>query len=214
MNKINYDALFTETVGALSDKKSLLLHACCAPCSSAVLERVTPYFNVTLFFYNPNITDETEYCKRLVELKKFVAKAYNGGIPIIDGGFEPQEFFKAVKGLEGAREGGERCSVCYAQRLSRTAALAKEKRFDHFCTTLSVSPYKDADKLNVIGGALAKKFGVEYLYSDFKKRQGYVRSIELSKEYGLYRQNYCGCVFSRSEEDEKQAYKAINKENA
>ena len=195
-NKINYDDIFLKTVGGLSDKKSLLLHACCAPCSSAVLERVTPYFSVTLYFYNPNITDKGEYEKRLKELYRFVNAVYGEAVKIIDGGFDPDVFFDKTKGLEKEAEGGARCSVCYYERLDKTASLAKKGGFDYFCTTLSVSPYKNAEKLNRIGSTLSEKYGVEYLVSDFKKRQGYVRSIELSKEYDLYRQNYCGCVFS------------------
>ena len=203
MTKVNYDKAFNETIGALVEKKRLLLHACCAPCSSAVLERVVPYFDVTLYFYNPNITERDEYELRLSELKRFVLKAYGGAMEIIDGGYDPEVFFAFSKGLEKEREGGARCGVCYLERLGKTAELAKSGGYDYFCTTLSVSPYKDADKLNQIGGALAEKVGVNYLFSDFKKQQGYVRSIELSKEYGLYRQNYCGCVFSKAQAEEK-----------
>ena len=204
MNKINYDEKFSEITSSLNGRRSLLLHACCAPCSSAVLERVTPFFDVTLLFFNPNITDEEEYYKRLKELERFVGIVYGEKIKVIDGGFSPYSFFAAAKGLENEREGGARCSVCYEQRLLKCAALAKDKNYDFFGTTLSVSPYKDADRLNSIGGALERKFGVQYLYSDFKKRQGYVRSIELSKQYGLYRQNYCGCVFSQAIKGEKE----------
>lgn len=199
MEKINYDAIFQNTVAAFEFKPRLLLHACCAPCSSSVLERCFPHFDITLFFYNPNITDEGEYKKRLNELYRLVDVVYKGSIPIIDGGFAPDRFFEAAKGLEKEPEGGARCKVCYRQRLTRSAEVAKEGNFDYFCTTLSVSPYKNAEKLNEIGSELSEKFGVKYLLSDFKKRQGYVRSIELSKELGLYRQNYCGCVFSKEQ---------------
>ena len=201
MNKINYDELFCSIVEKLSKdglgkKPTLLLHACCAPCSSAVLERVVPHFAVTLFFYNPNITDRLEYDKRLDELRRYADIRYGGKLPIIDGGFSAEDFFFAVKGLEREPERGARCTVCYYQRLNACAALSKDMGFDYFGTTLTVSPFKDADRLNETGGALADKYGTEYLFSDFKKKQGYVRSIELSKEYGLYRQNYCGCPFS------------------
>lgn len=196
--RINYDAVFQKTVESFEGKPRLLLHACCAPCSSSVLERVFPHFDITLFFFNPNITDEEEYKKRLDELYRLVKVVYNGEIPIIDGSFTPDSFFEAAKGLESEPEGGARCKVCYRQRLLRSAEIAKEGNFDYFCTTLSVSPYKNAEKLNEIGGGLAEEFGIKYLFSDFKKRQGYVRSIELSKELGLYRQNYCGCVFSQA----------------
>lgn len=205
MEKINYDKLFNGIIEGLNGNKRLLLHACCAPCSSAVLERVKPYFQVTLFFYNPNITEREEYEKRLSELRRFVSIAHGGAIEVIDGGYDPDLFFAAAKGLEKENEGGARCEVCYYERLKKTAELAKKGEYDYFCTTLSVSPYKNADKLNKIGGDLAEKIGVNYLYSDFKKQQGYVRSIELSKEYGLYRQNYCGCVFSENQAKEKGA---------
>ena len=196
MNRINYDKIFRETAENLDGKKSLLLHVCCAPCSSAVLERVVPHFDVTLFFYNPNITDENEYHKRLNELVRFIKTAYGEAIPIVDGGYMPETFYGYSAGLEKEREGGARCFKCYRERLTQTAKYAKDNNFDFFCTTLSVSPYKNAEKLNEIGGELAETFEIRYLFSDFKKEQGYVRSIELSKFYGLYRQNYCGCEYS------------------
>ena len=210
MPKNNYDKIFTEIVESLPERKSLLLHACCAPCSSSVLERVTPYFSVTLFYYNPNITERGEYEKRLAELRRFVSHVYGDTITILDGGYSPELFFERSKGLEGEKEGGARCKICYRERLSKTAEVAKNGGFDYFCTTLSVSPFKDAESLNAIGRDLEKIYGVDYLYSDFKKRQGYVRSIELSKEYGLYRQNYCGCVFSEEEALQKRGYKPVN----
>lgn len=208
--KTNYDEFFINTVNALANKPTLLLHACCAPCSSSVLERVTPHFETTLFYYNPNITDEEEYYKRLAELKRLVDNVYGGKIPIVDGGYCPQVFFEGAKGLEGENEGGARCSVCYRQRLDKTAERAKDGGFDFFCTTLSVSPYKNADKLNETGKAAEEVFGVKYLLSDFKKRQGYVRSIELSKELGLYRQDYCGCVFSKAQAEQRRRDKSEN----
>ncbi len=196
MEKINYDKAFTEYVNKLEKKQKLLLHACCAPCSSSVLERVTPYFDVTLFFYNPNITEREEYNKRLSELYRFTKTVYGDKVNIAEGEFNPQKFFLNSKGLEDLPEGGKRCFYCYEDRLYETAKAAKVGLYDCYCTTLSVSPYKNAEKLNEIGSRIAEEIGVPFLPSDFKKKQGYVRSIELSKEYGLYRQNYCGCVFS------------------
>ena len=196
MNKVNYDAQFDSIVRSFDGKKRLLLHACCAPCSSSVLERVTPFFDVTLFFYNPNITDKTEYRKRLEELKRFVGTVYGNDVKITDGGFCPQDFYASVKGLENEPERGKRCTVCYRERLEKSAYTSINGNFDYFCTTLTLSPHKDADRINAIGFNLQKETGAKYLPSDFKKQNGYVRSIELSKEYGLYRQNYCGCEYS------------------
>lgn len=197
MQKVNYDKLFKDYVSSLSGKKRLLLHACCAPCSSSVLERVTPYFDVTLFFYNPNITDSKEYEYRLSELHRFVSAVYGDKVKILEGEYNAERFYNLAKGLESLPEGGSRCFNCYYDRLMETAKTAKVGLYDCYCTTLSVSPYKNADKLNEIGQQISKEIGVDFLPSDFKKGQGYVRSIELSKEYGLYRQNYCGCEFSR-----------------
>lgn len=177
---------------------SLLLHSCCAPCSSYVIEYMSQYFDVMVFYYNPNISDNDEYRKRVEEQKRFIGEfpAANK-VSFIEGDYEPNVYFKNVKGLEKCEEGGERCFVCYKMRLEKTAKLAKELKFDYFTTTLTISPLKKSAKLNEIGVGLAEKYGVEYLLSDFKKKEGYKRSIELSNEYGLYRQNYCGCVFSR-----------------
>ena len=177
---------------------SLLLHSCCAPCSSYVIEYMSQYFDVTVFYYNPNISDNDEYRKRVEEQKRFIGEfpAANK-VSFIEGDYEPDVYFKNVKGLEKCEAGGERCFVCYKMRLEKTAKLAKELKFDYFTTTLTISPLKKSAKLNEIGVGLAEKYGVEYLLSDFKKKEGYKRSIELSNEYGLYRQNYCGCVFSR-----------------
>ncbi len=200
---INYDKEFTSYVEKLNKKERLLLHACCAPCSSSVLERVTPYFDVTLFFYNPNITDKEEYDYRLSELYRFASAVYGDKVKILEGEYNPDRFFRFAKGKEGLKEGGERCFSCYKERLLETAKTAKVGLYDCFCTTLTVSPYKNAEKLNEIGLELSKEIGVDFLPSDFKKKQGYVRSIELSKEYGLYRQNYCGCVFSKNAAQDK-----------
>ncbi len=175
----------------------LLLHSCCAPCSSSVLEFLSPYFDITLFYYNPNITPEEEYRKRVAELHRLVAEAdYPNPVTILEGRYDSREFFAIAKGLEDLPEGGERCFRCYRLRLRESARAAAEGGFEYFTTTLSVSPYKNAAKLNAIGTELAEEYGVRYLLSDFKKKDGYRRSIELSAQYGLYRQNYCGCIFS------------------
>ena len=195
--KTNYDLQFENIVKGLEVKKRLLLHACCAPCASSVLERVTPYFDVTIYFYNPNITDRSEYLHRYNELLRFVSIVYGDKIKVIDGGFEPQPFIEAARGLEDEPERGLRCDKCFYLRLKKTAELAKVGLYDYYCTTLSVSPHKNAQLLNELGFKIEQKELVKWLPSDFKKKQGYVRSIELSKEYGLYRQNYCGCVFSQ-----------------
>ena len=195
--KTNYDLQFDNIVKGLEAKKRLLLHACCAPCASSVLERVTPYFDVTIYFYNPNITDRSEYLHRYNELLRFVNIVYGDKIKVIDGGFEPRPFIEAARGLEDEPERGLRCDKCFYLRLKKTAELAKVGLYDYYCTTLSVSPHKNAQLLNELGFKIEQKELVKWLPSDFKKKQGYVRSIELSKEYGLYRQNYCGCVFSQ-----------------
>ena len=193
---------------------SLLLHACCAPCSSYCLEYLAEYFKITVFYYNPNIYPESEYAHRVAEEKRLIASLpVKNKIAFIEGRFDPSEFYDAVKGLETAKEGGERCFTCYELRLRETARLAKERGFDYFTTTLTISPLKNAAKLNEIGEALAEEYGVLHLPSDFKKKEGYKRSIELSRQYSLYRQNYCGCVFSRREREEGAvAFSAEQKE--
>lgn len=186
---------------------SLLLHACCAPCSSYCLEYLSEYFKIAVFYYNPNIYPESEYAHRVAEEKRLISSlAVKNKIDFIEGKFEPSEFYDAVKGLENVREGGERCFSCYRLRLRETARLAAKLGFDYFTTTLTISPLKNAAKINEIGEALSEKYGVKHLPSDFKKKEGYKRSIELSKQFSLYRQDYCGCVFSRRErENEKSA---------
>ena len=206
MNKVNY-SLKTEEIIKNNKREqimpSLLLHACCAPCSSACLEYLNEIFNITIFYYNPNISPKEEFEKRLNEEKRLVSEMpLSGEIKVIDGEYNYDEFLETVKGLEGVPEGGERCFRCYRLRLEKTAALAKEKGFDYFCTTLSISPLKNSQKINEIGEAMAKDYGVKWLPSDFKKKNGYKRSIELSKQYDLYRQNFCGCVFSKKEATE------------
>lgn len=179
---------------------SLLLHSCCAPCSSYVLEYLSSFFSITVFYYNPNIGPVEEYLHRVEEQKRLIsALPVKHPVSFLEGEYHPEQFYEAVKGLERIPEGGERCFACYALRLRVAAALAAEKGFDYFTTTLSISPLKRADKLGEIGEAAGREFGVRWLPSDFKKKGGYQRSIQLSKEYGLYRQNYCGCIFSKKE---------------
>lgn len=198
---MNYDILMEEEIEKIKGKeKTLLLHACCAPCSSAVLERLGNIFKITILYYNPNITDKEEYDKRLEEIHKFIEKFETKyKIDIIDGRYDKNEFFEMAQGLENEPEKGKRCYKCYNLRLEETAKIAKEKNFDYFTTTLSLSPYKNSNWINEIGENLKDKYQVEYLYSDFKKKNGYKRSIELSKEYNLYRQNYCGCIYSKKD---------------
>lgn len=190
--------------------KHLFLHSCCAPCSSYVLEYLRPFFRITVFYYNPNITMEEEYQKRVAEQKRLI-EAFNrqlrsGGtadaypIEVIEGDYDKTLFFDSVKGLEHCKEGGERCFVCYELRLRETAIWARQAGADYFTTTLTISPLKNAPKINEIGDALAEEYGIPFLPSDFKKKEGYKRSIELSKEYDLYRQNYCGCIYSKRED--------------
>lgn len=183
--------------------KRLFLHSCCAPCSSYALLYLRVYFRITVFYYNPNITQREEYEKRAAEQKRLIKtlNAEGGGFPIevCEGDYEPSAFLDAVKGLENCPEGGERCRKCFKLRLSETARRAKERTFDYFTTTLTISPLKNAQSLNEIGEEAARIYGVPFLPSDFKKKEGYKQSIELSRRYGLYRQDYCGCAFSKAE---------------
>lgn len=194
---MNYDLKMEEIIKNISEGSTLLLHACCAPCSSTVLERLGNFFNISILYYNPNITNKDEYEKRLEEIRKFTS-SFDTKYPIevISGRYEPKEFFDIARGLENEPERGKRCYKCYELRLKETAKIAKEKGFDYFTTTLSLSPYKDAKWINEIGEELEKELEVNFLYSDFKKKNGYKRSIELSNEFNLYRQDYCGCVYS------------------
>lgn len=195
---MNYDNLMEEELKKIPMGSNLLLHACCAPCSSAVLERLGNYFHITIFFYNPNITEEFEYNKRLDEIKKFIKKfKIKYPINIIEGNYEPKKFFDIAKDLENEKERGKRCYKCYNLRLEETAKIASNLNFDYFTTTLSLSPHKNSTWINEIGENLDKLYQANYLYSDFKKKNGYKRSIELSKEYNLYRQDYCGCIYSK-----------------
>ena len=176
---------------------ALLLHSCCAPCSSYVLEYLSNYFNITVFYYNPNIYPDEEYWLRVKEQQELIRKMpVKYPISFKEGTFDKERFYEMAKGMEELPEGKERCFACYHLRLEETAILAKEQNFDYFTTTLSISPMKNAAKLNKIGEALAAAYHLRYLPSDFKKKEGYKRSTELSKEYGIYRQDYCGCIFS------------------
>ena len=194
---MNYDLEMEKQISNLKEGSKLLLHACCAPCSSAVLERLSNFFEITIFYYNPNITEENEYLKRIEELKKLISLInYKYPIKLLPGKYEPEKFFEMSRGLENEPERGRRCYKCYEMRLEETARIADELGFDNFCTTLTLSPHKNANWINEIGEELNSKYNSVYLYSDFKKKNGYKRSIELSKEYDLYRQDYCGCVYS------------------
>lgn len=180
----------------------LLLHSCCAPCSSYVLEYLSEFFEITIFYYNPNISPESEYRKRVEEQRRLISELpVKYPVSFAEGNYDHPKFLELSKGLEAVPEGGERCFKCYRLRLTEAARTAKEGGYDYFTTTLSISPLKKADKLNEIGGELAEQYGVPYLFSDFKKRNGYKRSIELSREYGLYRQDYCGCGYSKAERE-------------
>ena len=175
----------------------LLLHSCCAPCSSYVLEYLSKYFDITVYYYNPNIFPESEYTKRILEQQMLISDmTMKYPASFLAGNYDRERFLQIAAGLGHLREGGERCFACYALRLEEAARVAKEGEFDYFTTTLSISPLKNAEKLNEIGTKIAGKYGVQYLQSDFKKKNGYKRSIELSNEYGLYRQDYCGCEYS------------------
>lgn len=213
MNKINYNDVLNNTIKEIQSKNTtptLLLHSCCAPCSSFVLKKLSPHFNITIFYYNPNISPKKEYEKRKLEEINFIkklnkTKEFNNkyDIKFLDCDYNENTFFDCVKGLENEREGGKRCKVCYKLRLEETAKKAKENNFDYFSTTLTVSPYKNSQILNEIGNILSEEYNVKYLFSDFKKENGYKTSIELSKENNLYRQDYCGCVFSLKERNER-----------
>ncbi|HJC58637.1 MAG TPA: epoxyqueuosine reductase QueH [Candidatus Eisenbergiella intestinipullorum] len=240
-NQVNYQKELEKILRGLEAeeasggrKKRLLLHACCAPCSSYVLEYLREKFEITVLYYNPNITERGEYEKRCEELKRLAERMneerfgaeraeegwsrqereLSGEMPralpsgyllVEEGEWEPKRFFEVSKGLENLPEGGERCFRCYELRLRETARLAAERGFDYFTTTLTISPLKNAAKLNEIGERMAEEYGVAFLPSDFKKKNGYKRSVELSEEYGLYRQDYCGCIFSRAERDRRKA---------
>ena len=215
MNQINYQKELEKILAGLERKAPgtelasgaaaprLFLHSCCAPCSSYVLEYLCPYFQITVFYYNPNISSTEEYRKRVAEQKRLI-DSYNRekkGYPIsvVEGDYEPEKFYEIAKGFETCPEGGERCFRCFELRLRETAKRAKAGDFDYFATTLTISPLKNARKLNEIGESLSAEYGIPWLPSDFKKKNGYKRSVELSAEYKLYRQNYCGCAYSKAQ---------------
>lgn len=203
MQKINYQKKLDEIIDDITkhgETPGLLLHSCCAPCSSYVLEYLSQYFKITVFYYNPNISPEEEYRKRVAEQKRLISQLPSKNpVDFIEGDYKPQDFYDIAKGMEDIPEGGERCFSCYRLRLEHAARLAADMGFDYFTTTLSISPYKNAPKLNEIAEELSEIYRVKNLPSDFKKKEGYKRSIALSAEYNLYRQDYCGCIFSKLE---------------
>ena len=205
MNKINYQNQLDKIIENISPEKPprLLLHSCCAPCSSYTLEYLSRYFDITVYYFNPNISPKQEFDKRFEEQKRLISQMpFKNSVTLVEGDYNYDDFLEIAKGLENVPEGGERCFRCYKMRLESTARLAKEQGFDYFCTTLSISPLKNSQKINELGFEIEEKYGVKWLPSDFKKREGYKRSIQLSKEYSLYRQNFCGCVFSKNQQGE------------
>ena len=203
----NYQKILEQTIQKNEENgrvPTLLLHSCCAPCSSYCLEYLSNYFRITVYYYNPNIYPEEEYAKRTVEQQEFIRKLpAKYPISFLEGVYEKEKFYEMARGLEDVKEGGERCFRCYELRLREAAKVAREHKMDYFTTTLSISPLKNAEKINEIGEELSGIYKVTHLPSDFKKKNGYKRSIELSHEHELYRQNYCGCVFSKREAQER-----------
>ena len=211
MNRINYQKQLEEILKRMKEegkRKRLLLHACCAPCSSYCLEYLREAFALTVFFYNPNLTEQEEYRRRAEEEKRLIAlmngQEGSSQIEILEGRYEPERFLEAAKGLETCKEGGERCVRCFALRLGETARVAAEGGFDFFTTSLTISPLKNSALLNRIGAQEGERYGVRFLPSDFKKNNGYLRSTQLSRLYGLYRQNYCGCIYSKVEASDRR----------
>lgn len=204
MMKRNYQKELDQILDTMEKPKKLFLHSCCAPCSSYVLEYLAQYFEITVFFYNPNISPDTEYQYRVNEIQRLIEESkehYKYPITFMEGDYEPEVFYQMAKGMEELPERGERCYHCYEQRMREAARKAAEAGADYFTTTLSISPMKNAQWINEIGERLSQEFHINHLPSDFKKRNGYKRSIELSKEYDLYRQDYCGCVYSKRERE-------------
>lgn len=201
MNAVNYDKLMQEELRGARDKR-LLLHSCCAPCSSHCLSELSPQIGVTVLYYNPNLDCAEEYEKRKCEQLRFLRET--GLADFLDCDYAPEDYLFSVRGLEEEKEGGARCAVCFRLRLERTAREAKARGFDYFATTLTVSPLKNAKLINTIGFAVAEEVGVKYLPSDFKKRGGYLHSVRLSEKYELYRQDYCGCAFSKAERERQK----------
>lgn len=207
--KINYQKKLDEIIEKNQKEgvvPTLLVHSCCAPCSSYVLEYLSRFFKITVLYFNPNITKEEEYKKRVKEQKRLISEmSFINPVSFVEGRYDKEEFFAIARGKEDMKEGGERCFSCYELRLSEAGSYAKAHGFDYFVTTLSISPYKNAEKLNEIGERLGEKAGILYLPSDFKKKGGYKRSIELSREYSLYRQDYCGCIYSEIEAKKRKS---------
>lgn len=200
--------LCLEELKNITPNKSILLHSCCAPCSSYVITFLAPYFNITILYYNPNIFPKNEYLKRKEEQIRLINSLKTPNkVDILDCDYDNEIYEKQIKGYENCPERGARCTICFKLRLEKTAELAKKNNYDYFCSTLTVSPYKNAKLINEIGNELAKKYQIKWLYSDFKKNDGYKKSIELSKKYNLYRQNYCGCIYSKKEQEEKKPLK-------
>ena len=194
----SYYKLGLKELESLTSRKRILLHSCCAPCSSWVITYLTKYFDITILYYNPNISPNEEYDKRKKEQIRLIKEIDKiGTIDIIDCDYENDIYEEKIKGYEECPERGERCTICFNLRLEKTAKIAKENNFDYFCSTLTVSPYKNAKLINEIGKELGDKYNIKWLYSDFKKENGYKNSIELSKKYNLYRQDYCGCIYSK-----------------
>ena len=206
----NYSKKCEEILNTIKTKKTILLHSCCGPCSSYVITYLTNFFDITILYYNPNISPYEEYLKRKEEQIKIIKelnKIYENKIDIIDCDYDNEIYEKNIKGLEKEPERGKRCEICYEMRIKKTAEIAKENNYDYFCTTLSVSPFKNATLINQIGEKMEKEYTINWLYSDFKKKDGYKKSIALSQKYNLYRQNYCGCIYSQKN------LQVINKNN-
>lgn len=201
---MNYNIKMEEILKKITFKKKLLLHACCGPCSSYCLEVLSKYFDITIYYYNPNIHPDQEYNRRLEEIKRFITE-YKGvnKIELLETDYEVNDYFNSIKGLENLGEKSKRCYECYKLRLEKSCIYAKKNNYDYFTTTLSISPYKNSDWINEIGENLSKKYNINYLYADFKKNNGYKRSLDLSKKYNLYRQDYCGCIYSKQEREIK-----------
>jgi len=215
MNKINYQKELEKKIDEFQKNNStpdLLIHSCCAPCSSYVLEYLSEYFHITDFYYNPNIQSEAEYRRRVDEIQRLIKEMpLKNPVEFVEGEYDPKVYTEAIRGLEKEPEGGKRCEVCFRLRLEEAAIEAAKRNIEYFTTTLTISPMKDPALLNSIGEEVAAKHGVKFLPSEFRKKGGYLRSIQLSKEYDLYRQDYCGCVYSKLEMDRRRAEKA--KEN-
>lgn len=199
--KINYQAEMEAEIAALNGRRpTLLLHSCCGPCSSAVIERLAEHFRLTLYYYNPNIEPEAEYRRRLAEQERLLT-LLPGGLSLLPCEYDHDAFSAFAQAMADEPEGGERCLSCFALRLGQTARAAKKNGFEYFTTTLSVSPHKNAEALNAIGEGIARQLGVRYLTADFKKKNGYLRSLQLSKAFDLYRQDYCGCLYSKPKKE-------------